>query len=149
MTDEPRQSSKTGSAIAGGFLALVLILAFARSCGTPEEAPSMEPTESSAGTLNTGDENATAEPSDSDTRSAVVTASRFEEWPFTVDAGTLHCRDGMSVTFEVNGTEYGVNGTAQDLGYPSVKPIWADDQELGNGLKVDISEVLDYGRSLC
>ncbi|MFJ9468169.1 hypothetical protein [Streptomyces caniferus] len=55
----------------------------------------------------------------------------------------------MSVTFEAKGTEYGVNGAAQGAGSPSVKPIWADDEELDYGPKVDISEVLDYGCSLC
>lgn len=148
MTDEPRQPSKTGGAIAGGFLVLMLILAFAQSCGTPDDNPSAEPAESSARTANSDDEDTTS-PSASDSHLAVVTAGRFKEWPFTVDVGTLRCRDGVSVTFEADGTEYGVNGTAQDAGYPSVKPIWADDKELGNGLKVDVSEVLDYGRGLC
>jgi hypothetical protein len=149
LADEPRQSSKTGGAIAGGFLALMLILAFAQSCGTPDDTPSTEPTESSASTVISGEEDAAPGPPASDTHHAVVTAARFEQWPFTVDVGTLRCRDGVSVTFEADGTEYGVNGTAQDAGYPSLKPIWADDPELGNGLKVDISEVLDYGRGLC
>ncbi|MDI1452924.1 hypothetical protein NHG22_03640 [Streptomyces sp. ATE26] len=44
---------------------------------------------------------------------------------------------------------YAVNGTAKDAGYPAMAPIWADDKNLGNGLKVDISEVLGKGRSLC
>ncbi|MFE7217028.1 hypothetical protein ACFU93_46080 [Streptomyces sp. NPDC057611] len=42
-----------------------------------------------------------------------------------------------------------MNGTAKDAGYPAITPIWADDETLGNGLKVDISEVLDTGLSLC
>ncbi|MFD8545680.1 hypothetical protein [Streptomyces sp. NPDC059649] len=148
MADEPRQTSKTGSAIAGSFLALMLVLAWAQSCSTRDDASTAEPTLSSA-SIEPSDDATTPGPPVSDTHVAVVTAGRFKEWPFTVDIGTLRCRDGVSVTFEAGGTEYGVNGTAQDAGYPSVKPIWADDKELGNGLKVDISEVLDYGRGLC
>lgn len=148
MTDEPRQPSKTGSAIAGSFLVLMLILACAQSCGTRDDASPAEPSQSAA-SIEPSDDDTTPGPPASDTHLAVVTAARFKEWPFTVDVGTLRCRDGVSVTFEAGGTEYGVNGTAQDAGYPSVKPIWADDKELGHGLKVDISEVLDYGRGLC
>lgn len=78
-----------------------------------------------------------------------VTASRFTEWPFTVDVGVLQCEAG-AVTFEPpGGPRYAVNGTAKGAGYPAITPIWADDQELGNGLKVNISEVLDKGLSLC
>lgn len=64
-------------------------------------------------------------------------------------AASAAFRDSVSVTFEFNGTEYGVNGSAQGAGCPSMTPIWADDEELGYGLKADISEVLAYGRSLC
>ncbi|MFE4420669.1 hypothetical protein [Streptomyces sp. NPDC056817] len=78
-----------------------------------------------------------------------VMASRFTEWPFTVNAGVLRCAGG-AVTFEPpGGPRYAVNGTAKDAGYPAITPIWADDETLGNGLKVDISEVLDTGLSLC
>lgn len=78
-----------------------------------------------------------------------VTASRFTEWPFTVTAGVLRCTAG-SVTFEpAGGPEYAVNGTAQASGYPEIRPIWADDEELGYGLKIDISEVLNKGLTLC
>lgn len=147
MTDETREPSKTGGAIAGAFLVLMLVLACAQGCGAPDDTRSAEPPERSASTVSS-DDDTDADPA-SDTHHAVITAARFDEWPFTVDVGTLRCRDGVNVTFEADGTEYGVNGTAQDAGYPSVKPIWADDTELGNGLKVDISEVLDYGRGLC
>ncbi|MFD4952155.1 hypothetical protein [Streptomyces sp. NPDC058451] len=78
-----------------------------------------------------------------------VTASRFTEWPFTVSAGVLRC-EGGAVTFEPpGGPRYAVNGTAKGAGYAAITPIWADDETLGYGLKVDISEVLDEGLSLC
>ncbi|MES4891419.1 hypothetical protein [Streptomyces sp. NPDC096012] len=54
------------------------------------------------------------------------------------------------MTFEPpGGPRYAVNGTAKGAGYTAMTPTWADDTNLGNGLKVDISEVLDKGRSLC
>lgn len=78
-----------------------------------------------------------------------VTASRFTNWPFTVDAGVLRC-EGGAVTFEPpGGPRYAVNGTAKDAGYAAITPIWADDTALGNGLKIDISEVLNKGLGLC
>ncbi|MFY4722851.1 hypothetical protein [Streptomyces sp. LaBMicrA B280] len=78
-----------------------------------------------------------------------VTASRFKEWPFTVSAGILKC-EGGAVTFEPpGGPRYAVNGTAKDAGYPAITPIWADDKSLGSGVKIDISEVLNKGLSLC
>ncbi|WP_431040823.1 DUF2511 domain-containing protein [Streptomyces sp. P1-3] len=145
MLDETRQPKKAGTAIAGGFLMLMLILAFAQSCSTPDATPSEDPTASST----SSDNEDSFDDASAGTHSIRVTDARFDKWPFTVDAGTLRCRDGASVTFEADGTEYGVNGTAQDAGYPSVKPVWADDPALGHGLKVDISEVLNYGLSLC
>jgi len=77
-----------------------------------------------------------------------VQAGDFDEWPFTVQSGTLRCRDG-SVTFATGGQEYGVNGRAQGNGYPKPLPVWAEDPSLGHGLRVDISEVLTKGLSLC
>lgn len=42
-----------------------------------------------------------------------------------------------------------VNGTAKDAGYAAITPIWADDAALGKGLKINVSEVLHKGLSLC
>ncbi|MFE2110370.1 DUF2511 domain-containing protein [Kitasatospora sp. NPDC059463] len=69
-------------------------------------------------------------------------------WPFTVESGLLRCRTGQQVTFETDGVEYGVNGLAQGK-YPKPLAIWADDLNLGHGLKVDISAVIEAGRALC
>ncbi|WP_433859401.1 hypothetical protein [Streptomyces kronopolitis] len=152
MADETDGTSGTGTAVSVGLLAIVLFLAFAQSCDRPQPDDTSDDVPTAAQPEQpapSSDETEFALPPASDTHQAIVTAARFDEWPFTVDVGTLRCRDGVSVTFEADGTEYGVNGTAQDAGYPSVKPIWADDEELGYGLKVDISEVLDYGRGLC
>ncbi|MFD0405003.1 DUF2511 domain-containing protein [Kitasatospora sp. NPDC127116] len=78
----------------------------------------------------------------------LVTRTLISPWPFTVESGTLRCRSGQAVTFEAGGREYGVNGTAQAR-YPKLLPIWADDPVLGNGLKVDISSMLNAGLALC
>jgi Protein of unknown function (DUF2511) len=86
---------------------------------------------------------------DTDITDRAVTALDFQVWPFAVQSGTLHCRRAVAVTFTARGVEYGINGFAKDMGYPSPDAIWADDPDLGNGLKVDISEVLDAGRALC
>lgn len=152
MADGTDRTSGIGTTASLGLLAILLLVAFAQGCGSPQPADPSDDAPTAAQPERqapSSDEEQNVLPPASDTHHAIVTAARFDEWPFTVDVDTLRCRDGVSVTFEADGTEYGVNGTAQDAGYPSVKPIWADDEELGNGLKVDISDVLNYGLSLC
>jgi hypothetical protein len=80
---------------------------------------------------------------------AAVTSGDFTDWPFSAGMGVLRCRAGSAVTFETAGKEYGLNGKAKEAGYPPVDPLWVADRHLGHGLKVNISEVLDYGRALC
>ncbi|MER6361555.1 DUF2511 domain-containing protein [Kitasatospora sp. NPDC001527] len=82
------------------------------------------------------------------THSRTVSRTSLTPWPFTVESGLLRCRPGQQVTFEAGGVEYGVNGLAQSK-YPKPLPIWADDPNLGYGLKVDISAVIEAGRALC
>ncbi|MFJ4794148.1 DUF2511 domain-containing protein [Kitasatospora purpeofusca] len=82
------------------------------------------------------------------THSRTVSRGTLTPWPFTVESGLLRCRPGQQVTFETGGVEYGVNGLAQGK-YPKPQPIWADDTNLGYGLKVDISTVIEAGRALC
>jgi hypothetical protein len=64
-------------------------------------------------------------------------------------SGTLGCTQPPfpgAVTFNVNGTTYGLNGTAQDSGFPAVNPIW---KKAPGGLRVDIGGMIDKGLSLC
>lgn len=82
-----------------------------------------------------------------------VTAASFgSSWPLTVPSGTLSCEGSsssvQSVVFTApDGTQYGVNGTAQSvLGLPSIDPIWQDES---GGLKKDMGPLIDKGRSLC
>lgn len=138
---ERRQYSR-GEWISAGVFLLVVLLVFA-SCSSG----------GSGGNANT-DDGGTEPTHATESRAAggsglPVTAARFSEWPFTVDAGLLKCEAG-AVTFEpAGGPRYAVNGTAKGAGYPDISPIWAEDKNLGYGLKVDISEVLNKGLSLC
>lgn len=141
MSTAGRQYSKGEWISAGVFL--VVVLAVAASCWpSGKDTSSGSPAQSRRG--STSSPQHVAGPGEQR-----VTSASFTDWPFTVDAGTLRCED-QAVTFTpAGGTRYAVNGTAKSSGYPSITPIWADDTNLGNGLKVDISEVLDQGLALC
>jgi hypothetical protein len=75
------------------------------------------------------------------------------DWPLTVDAGVLRCvgsPGGPAVTIDVGGTRYALNGTAKThTDALDLRSIWAEDPELGHGLKKDASPLLDLGRALC
>ncbi len=71
------------------------------------------------------------------------------QWPFTVSQGVLGCAQPPfpgAVTFNVDGTLYGLNGTAQDGGDAAPDPIW---KKVPGGLRVDIGPMIDKGLSLC
>jgi hypothetical protein len=138
---ERRQYGR-GEWISAGVFLLIVLVAFA-SC-----SPGSSDDDSSMGTSDARSVSTRA-PRTADGGGLPVSAARFKEWPFTVDAGLLKCEAG-AVTFEpADGPRYAVNGTAKGAGYPDISPIWADDKKLGYGLKVDISEVLNKGLSLC
>jgi hypothetical protein len=77
-----------------------------------------------------------------------------KQWPLKVDGGVLRC-DGAAGTGAVvfvseDGTEYAVNGLAEgDDSLAEIRPIWANDRELGMGLKKDIGPLIDQGLALC
>ncbi|MCG3887420.1 DUF2511 domain-containing protein [Photobacterium leiognathi] len=95
------------------------------------------------------------------------------EWPLTVNSGTIECRQGNSVVFITDGKEYAINGTAEDLGYKDIRPIWKDDtstgiveyaqvvandegisleeavSQLGGLPKVNINPLIQIGLALC
>lgn len=138
---ERRQYSRGEWISAGVFLAVVLLV-FA-SCSP--DGPGDDSGTGGSDARSASDERA----KQSDRDGLLISAAQFTEWPFTVTSGRLKCEAG-SVTFEpAGGPRYGVNGTAKSVGYPDVTPIWADDEDLGYGLKVDISQVLNRGLSLC
>ena len=138
---ERRQYSR-GEWISAGVFLVVVLLVFA-SCSP--DGPGDDGGAGASNARSAGD--GRAKPSDDD--GLLISAAQFTEWPFTVASGRLKCEAG-SVTFEPSGgPRYGVNGTAKSAGYPDVTPVWADDDELDYGLKVDISQVLNRGLSLC
>lgn len=70
-------------------------------------------------------------------------------WPFTVDAGVLRCRTHTGVTFQpAGGVEYGLNGSAQAMGYPSPEVVWAADPAVA-GLRLDLGPAIALGQALC
>jgi hypothetical protein len=84
-------------------------------------------------------------------KSIEVTKSTWHdgEWPFTVPRGILGCSRPPfpgEVTFNVEGTVYGLNGTGLDQGLPEVNPVW---RSASGGLKVDIGEMIERGLKLC
>jgi hypothetical protein len=71
-----------------------------------------------------------------------------DNWPLTVDGGTLHCEGAGAVTFTTDdGTTYAVNGLALGMHkWPDIDPLWAD---ASGGLKKDIGPLIERGLSLC
>jgi hypothetical protein len=71
-------------------------------------------------------------------------------WPFTVPRGILGCTQPPfpgAVTFNVDGTLYAINGTAEDAHMGrNVNPIW---KKAPYGLRVDIGGMIDKGLALC
>ena len=68
------------------------------------------------------------------------------EWPFTVPNGILGCTRPGIVTFDADGTVYGLNGTALDHGYPTVDPIW---KSATLGPQADLGPMIQKGLALC
>jgi Protein of unknown function (DUF2511) len=68
-------------------------------------------------------------------------------WPLSVDQGTLECRPGTQVIFvATDGTEYALNGKAEQAGIRSVDEIRIDGS--GNG-KVSLGSMLSKAMKLC
>ncbi|MGV3613352.1 MAG: DUF2511 domain-containing protein [Fluviicola sp.] len=104
---------------------------------------------------------------ESDAPQKFVSRSMFgNEWPLTIDKGTLKCLDYGGVVFITeDGQIYGVNGTAKTYGktagYSDIEDIWADDlvtkkslmevgvSEKDASSKISIGPLLDEGLKLC
>ncbi len=87
----------------------------------------------------------------------LVSTDYPDEWPLTVPYVVVHCEnitaDGrylQVLTVETpDGTTYALNGTARTFtDYPGIEAVWADDPDF-EGLKIDISPVMDAGFLLC
>jgi len=83
-----------------------------------------------------------------------------EDWPLTVDEGTLRCDGPGWVTFEASDSTYAVNGAAKGhseangLGWADADEIWAEDSALAGvpgmaGTKKNIGPLIDRGLKLC
>jgi hypothetical protein len=85
-------------------------------------------------------------------RSEVSASDYGEEWPLTVDHGTLGCTrlgrvgsvDLQAATFTApDGTTYALNGTARShTRHAEIRPIWADNPEFP-GLKKELVLIED------
>ena len=87
----------------------------------------------------------------------LVSTDYGNEWPLTVPYVVAHCegitaggRNLQVLTIDApDGTTYAANGTAKDhSNYPSLDPVWADNPDV-DGLKIDISPIIDAGLMLC
>lgn len=85
--------------------------------------------------------------------SKVSAATMGARWPLTLPEGTLRCEHGTAVVLEAGGNTYALNGAAITVasryGYADVHSIWADDAQLGYGLKKDLSVLITPGLELC
>ncbi len=70
-----------------------------------------------------------------------------ESWPLTADAAIIRCEDD-AVIAEINGEDYGLNGTATSRGFPRLGRLWRPDPNV-EGLNVSITPLLETGLSLC
>ena len=87
----------------------------------------------------------------------LVSTDFGDEWPLTVPYAVVHCetisaggRIQQVTTLDApDGTTYAANGTAKDHGdYADIDPIWAPDPDV-DGLKINISPVIDAALELC
>jgi Protein of unknown function (DUF2511) len=75
------------------------------------------------------------------------------EWMLTVDRGTIACEPPSALIFIApDGTQYGINGTAETMGYADIQPIRIDDpnpefKKLGN--KMSLDPLFKEARKLC
>ncbi|MBF4621506.1 hypothetical protein [Clavibacter sp. VKM Ac-2542] len=87
----------------------------------------------------------------------LVSSDVGEDWPLTVPYVIVRCTERalggrllQLVTLTApDGAEYAVNGTARDhTDLPDIEPIWAPNPEV-EGLRIDISPVIDAGLARC
>lgn len=94
-------------------------------------------------------------------RERPVNATMFgEEWPLTVEAGTLVCEavpapmEVQSVFFvDAAGAIYAVNGTARGTiathGWNDFETIWKPDPTSSTGIKVNVGPLITAGLEIC
>jgi len=83
-----------------------------------------------------------------------VTRQQFgDEWPFAVREATIECRPDNVILLTTGQRTYGLNGTAMDAGYDSIRysSIWLDDPsyEPGSGIKISLSPLIRWAVDFC
>ena len=79
---------------------------------------------------------------------AISRADYGDDWPFTVEEGTLIC-DLRQVTFAHDGVVYGLNRTARATGlYEDIAPLQVEDASSEDGRK-SLEPLVEDGRDLC
>jgi hypothetical protein len=74
-----------------------------------------------------------------------------DDWPLTVDSAWVWCQSDQTILMRADGHTYGLNGPAQDAGYPSPDPIWRDDPNMPDGVdaKISLRPLINRGMELC
>lgn len=105
--------------------------------------PTVRPTRTPAPTR-------TPRPTEKPDRQVVRAADYGDAWPFAVESGTVRCvKPRNEIIFSSEGKVYAVNGTAKsNKDYADITPIWKDDPK-NEGLKINLTPILDLGLSLC
>lgn len=139
--------------IAWAALAVALI---AVAAPAPEESTDSSSTGSTVAAENTQTHETSPTPAPEAEPAAdpahVSRAELGDEWPLTVEDGTLRCdgaKEAGAVYFEANGRVYPVNGIARGrTDGPEIDEIWADDPAIP-GAKKHIGVLIEHGLKLC
>jgi hypothetical protein len=136
---------------------VVAVVLIAAAASPPEDTAdtSSPPQTNSMETADTTDQTTTepaAEMEAADDPAHVSRAALGDEWPLTVEEGTLRC-DGAqqagAVFFETGGRVYPVNGIARGRrDGPEIDEIWADDPDIP-GAKKNIGILIERGLAVC
>lgn len=106
-----------------------------------------EPTESPK-TVATPTDTPDAQPAETLVGQSVAAAEYGEDWPFTVQQGTVDCLQGGAAIFRSEGKIYQLNGKAASLNYLPLDPIWRDNPEIP-GTKINIGPMIKLALEQC
>ena len=71
-----------------------------------------------------------------------------DQWAFNVSSVILRCERGSAVIVRIGNRDYGLNGTAIQIGYDRLpSDIWKDDRIYKR--KISIAPFIEKGRELC
>jgi hypothetical protein len=104
----------------------------------------------SCGDFNKGLKDGYKEGSGNDSKK-ISRADLGDDWPLTVDSGTIACDGSKGVgaaTFSTGGKVYALNGLAKSKGKAAFDPFWAADPK-NPGAKNNIGPLIDRTLALC